>query len=306
MTSTSQSVCPSSAVEAVPVLKNVTNQNRDPARPRPKVKTGSAAEDLCTVEPVTTVCHTLDSIDPLTPPVSRPNDPEPVNPPQPKWSKDYQREVRKILCDGSEKNLEMVNKAYGLEKKFKLKPDLKGLSPTKQPAAIKWLVERGHDFTTAPPLTKLVEGQRSSAKTTAEAFASVFLPYYNSVMPPCRRAKGETLGKPIQPIAFSQWKQICRCGMNGIALLVQGFAWWYHELNPNAETNETDSDKYTAAVKDFIWVLDCLTEGVDDGSVTWIDEAEVVARRGRGGGKRPVASLTDGAEKPRSSKRAKI
>jgi hypothetical protein len=89
--------------------------------------------------------------------------------------------------------------------------------------------------------------------------------------------------------------------MNGISLLVQSFAWWYRELNPNADTNESDSNKYTAAVEDFIWVLNCFAEGAHDGFITWIDEEEV-SRRGRIP-KRPALSLTDGAEKPRSAKR---
>jgi hypothetical protein len=90
--------------------------------------------------------------------------------------------------------------------------------------------------------------------------------------------------------------------MNGISLLVQGFAWWYRELNPTAETNEIDSIKYTAAVEDFIWVLDLLLEGACDGFITWIDEAgEAGGRRGRST-KRPLSTST-GSERPGRAKK---
>jgi hypothetical protein len=147
---------------------------------------------------------------------------------------------------------------------------------------MRWLIERGYDYSSVPPVTKLIDGASASSATNAGKFASLFVPYYNRLMPSWRSAKGMGTGKraPGKDKDFHQWKKLGRGGQNGVSLIVLGLAWWFNELNPNAEGNAEDSGKYTVVVEDCIWVLDRLLIGAEGGLLTWVGEEEESSVRG--------------------------
>jgi hypothetical protein len=169
--------------------------------------------------------------------------------------------------------------------------DAIGLTVESQPAAIKWFVDRNHDYSNLPPAKKLVEDVSDPSSTTAATFAKALIPYYNSLMPAARKAKGCKIGRQIEPASFDDWRNICRGGKNGLSLIVHAMSWWFYNLDPNLEENEADSELYTEVVKDVIWVLDCLLKGA--GSITWINEEDGSLARGRKRTEAPVSAAAD-------------
>lgn len=59
---------------------------------------------------------------------------------------------------------------------------------------------------------------------------------------------------------------MCRGGQNGLSLILMSLVWWYNLLDGDVK----DSDDYTKAVVDLIWVLEILVNGKDD--ITWLED----------------------------------
>jgi hypothetical protein len=115
----------------------------------------------------------------------------------------------------------------------------------------------------------------TGGRTPGACYGDTLLKWYTFLQPACRgiedlaHADESTRISPTDP---TDWSSIAQGGLNGIYLVMVGFAYWATAIK--LQDTPLDQARFDGWVLDFIWVLEELIVGVKFGEIDWLESSK--------------------------------